>query len=96
VTHPFHPLCDKEFDVADRRRAWGEDRVYFFDASGNLKRLPTAWTSAAAPDPFVVVAQGRALVRVEDLLALFRIVSHEAEEERGAARRVRGAGVSRK
>ena len=96
MTHPFHPLGGKEFDLADRRKVWGEERVYYFDASGDLKRLPAAWTSAATPDPFVTVARGRALMRVEDLLALSRIVRHEAEEDRGTARQIPGGGVSRK
>ena len=96
MTHPFHPLRGQEFELVDRRRTWGEDRVYYYDESGELKRLPAAWTSAAAPDPFVVAAQGRAVLRAEDLMPLRRIVGQLADEVRPDVRRGRRAGVSRK
>jgi hypothetical protein len=70
VTHPFHPLCGREFEFVARRNNWGEDRVCFHDERGELKSLPAAWTDVVEPDPFVVVAAGRSPFRVEDLLAL--------------------------
>jgi hypothetical protein len=57
-----------------RRHTWGEDRVFFRDEEGQLRSMPTAWTSVAAPDPFVVVAAGRCLCRYEDLVALGALV----------------------
>jgi hypothetical protein len=35
--------------------------------------MPASWTDVAAPDPFVVVAAGRAHFRTTDLLALVRL-----------------------
>jgi hypothetical protein len=34
--------------------------------------LPTGWTDAGAVDPFVALAAGRSLFRVEDLIELAR------------------------
>jgi hypothetical protein len=51
------------------RHAWGEERVYFLDSSGHMRRLPTSWTNVVE-DPFVIVAAGRAPLRLEELLEL--------------------------
>ncbi len=42
----------------------------YVDADGVVRSLATAWTSAGAEDPFVIVAAGRSAFRVPDLLAL--------------------------
>lgn len=55
------------------RQTWGEDRVFFVDEEGTQRSLPRAWTDAADPDPFVVLAGGRSAVRVGDLLALVEL-----------------------
>jgi Family of unknown function (DUF5372) len=31
VTHPFHPLRGRTFQLVDCRQTWGEERVYFYD-----------------------------------------------------------------
>ena len=56
------------------RQTWGEDRVYFYDEHGVLKALPAGWTDAGTPDPFVVLAAGRAYFRPEDLMALSQLL----------------------
>ena len=56
------------------KNAWGEDRVYFYNDEQRLVALPAAWTNVIAPDPFVLVASGRALFRVADLLELAALV----------------------
>lgn len=91
VTHPFHPLRGREFELVDRRQTWGEDRVYYQDGD-ELKRMPATWTSAAIVDPFVAVSAGRASFRIEDLLSLAELVARE-RKERPVRRRRR---VSRK
>jgi hypothetical protein len=70
VTHPFHPLCGREFSLVTYRRNWGENRVYFHDEHGRLTSLPAEWTSLAPPDPFVAVSGGRSLFRFQDLVDL--------------------------
>jgi Family of unknown function (DUF5372) len=57
------------------RQTWGEDRAFFLDDDGVLKSLPTAWTDAAAPDVFVVMAAGRSAFRAEDLLGFAELIA---------------------
>jgi hypothetical protein len=75
VTHPFHPLYGREFMLVERRKAWGEDRVYFHDDMGNLKRMAAGWTSAAPPNAFETVSAGRSHFRIEDLLQLTMLIA---------------------
>jgi Family of unknown function (DUF5372) len=70
ITHPYHPLFQQEFEAVSYRQNWGEDRVWFHDSNGRLQSVSTSWTNAAAVDAFVVVAAGRSLFRVVDLLEL--------------------------
>ncbi len=56
--------------MLEYRHAWGENRVYFLDPSGQLQRLPASWTDVTGEDSFVVVAAGRSPLRLEDLLQL--------------------------
>jgi hypothetical protein len=56
------------------RQAWGEDRVFFFDEHGAQRSLPTAWTDAVAPDPFVALSGRRSAFRLEDLVALGELI----------------------
>jgi hypothetical protein len=70
ITHPFHPLAGREFDLVVRKNNWAEDRVFFFADDGQLTSLPAGWTDVDPPDPFVAVAAGRSAFTVEDLLAL--------------------------
>jgi hypothetical protein len=80
VTHPFHPLCGRRFEVADRRTAWGEDRVYVHGDAGELLRLPAAWTAFSEPDPFLVASAGRSVLHGDDLLRLVAWASAPAED----------------
>jgi hypothetical protein len=96
VTHPFHPMFGKVFALVDRRRTWGEDRVYFHDAAGKLCRMSAQWTSAAAVDLFVLTSAGRSSLRVSDLLELVGVVEqHRAAAKARKARR-RGSDASSK
>ena len=63
------------------RQNWGEDRVWFHDKNGHLQSVPTSWTDAAAVDAFVVVAAGRSLFRVVDLLELSQRMQAVKPEE---------------
>jgi hypothetical protein len=55
-------------------RNWGEDRVYFYDDDGQLKSVPSLWTSLGEVDPFVVFSGGRSAFRPRDLLALAELL----------------------
>jgi hypothetical protein len=74
ITHPFHPQCGRQIAVVERRRNWGEDRVFYRDRHGHLASLPARWTNVEAEDPFVIVAAGRSRLRAEDLVALAALI----------------------
>ncbi len=75
ITHPFHPLTDRTFPLLAQRFAWGEERVFFADPKTHeVRSLPLAWTSLALPDPFLVVANGRAVLRFRDLQQLVELL----------------------
>ena len=74
MTHPFHPLCGRDFEFVAYRQNWGEDRVHLRDENGQLFSLPAAWTDAVAADPFVVVAAGRCPFTTDGLLAVAGLI----------------------
>ena len=74
VTHQFHPLFGRDFEIVVHRQNWGEDRVHFHDQNGDLFSLPARWTDVAPADPFVVVADGRCPFTTEGLLALADLI----------------------
>lgn len=81
MTHPFHPLFGREFDLVTYKKAWGEDRVYFRDGKGRLHHMPVGWTSVEALDPFRTIAAGRCRFNTEGLLKLADLVSRLTSEE---------------
>jgi hypothetical protein len=85
VTHPFHPLHGREFEVLECRSSWGENRVCFYDDTGQLRRIPAVWTDLVGEDPFVVIAAGRSSFRVEDLVRLAQLVERLAREQGAGA-----------
>ena len=65
--------------MIDLRSRWGEWRVYYITGDGDAAYLPASWTDAGGLDPFVEQAQGRAIARVEDLLALAKLAGTECK-----------------
>ena len=63
------------FQLVDCRQTWGEDRVYFYDDSGQLARLPLPWTDVVPDDPTTEVGAGRAHFRYDDLCRLADLVT---------------------
>ena len=50
---------------------WGEHKVFFKEpGEERLRSMPASWTDVEGPDPFLTLAGGRALFRVEDLFRL--------------------------
>jgi len=68
--------------LVERRHAWGGDRVFLSDGEGNHFSLPTRWTDAAPPDPFLEISNGESTVRIEDMLALLQLMRMITEGER--------------
>ncbi len=91
MTHPFHPLLGKSFELLTHRKTWGEDRVFFYDR-GRLRALPASWTDVLPPPPFVAIAAGRAHFRPDDLLRLAELVeAHRSPQcEASGQKRVSG------
>ena len=74
ITHPFHPLQTKEFEICSIKKPQGERRVYFYNSENHLVSVPLHWTDLEPPDPFVTISDGRAFFRVPDLLRLVRLL----------------------
>jgi Family of unknown function (DUF5372) len=74
VNHPYHPLFGREFQVADWRQNWTEDRVYFRGPNDVLISIPSHWTDLWPQDRFVVMAAGRSHFRADDLMELVRLI----------------------
>jgi hypothetical protein len=74
VTHPFHPLSGQEFPcVGKRYNAYGMRLLLQIDERSVYSILPQ-WTNLVAPDPQIVMGEGRAPFRVVDLVELARLV----------------------
>jgi len=75
ITHPFHPLYGHPFPLLSQRFAWGEERVFFANPETHeVRSLPLAWTNLALPDPFLVVAAGKTVLRFVDLQCLVQLL----------------------
>ena len=82
MTHPFHPLTGREFELAGYAHTWGEHRVFYREAGGRLVlSLPASWTNIDGPDLFFEISAGRSHFKVEDLLALSELLSRLMDEE---------------
>jgi hypothetical protein len=86
ITHPFHPLAGREFDLVVRKHNWAEDRVFFFADDGQLTSVPAGFTDVDAPDPFVSVAAGRSRFTVEGLLCLADLIDGMRSGDRSSVK----------
>ena len=89
-------MFGKVFALVDRRRTWGEDRVYYHDDAGKLCRINAQWTSAAEVDLFVLTSAGRSSLRVSDLLELVGVVEQHRAAAKACKSRRRGSDASSK
>lgn len=74
MNHPYHPLFGREFQIADWRQNWTEDRVYFRCPDERLTSIPSHWTDLLPQAPFVVMAAGRSHFRADNLLELAGLI----------------------
>ena len=79
ITHPFHPLRGRAFELICCRRHWGEDRVVYEGQDGRLCTIASAWTDIDPADEFRLVAANRAAFRTVELLALCDALDRLAE-----------------
>ena len=83
ITHPFHPLRGALLPLLGQRFAWGEERVFFLDPQmRQIRSLPLAWTSLAPPDPFLVVAAGHTVLRLQDAQQLAQFLQQKQAPHR--------------
>ena len=69
-----------------RKLTWGEDRVFYYDASGKLKSLMTNVTDVVERDAFDRISAGRSAFRIDDLLQLRRLFKkHKVGGEEAAS-----------
>ena len=57
------------------RVQWGEGRVFYRDAQGHRVSMPVAWTSLAAPDPYLAIGAAGSRFRFQDLIDLATLLA---------------------
>lgn len=82
ITHPFHPLSGKQFDLVEHRCIFAESYLYFHDECGYLRVIPAVWTDFVKADVLVEMAGGRSPLHAGCLLELAELVQHLAERRR--------------
>jgi len=78
ITHPFHPLSGKQFDLVEHRCIFAQSYVYFHDEGGHLREIPAVWTDFVKGDALVEMAGGRSPLHAGCLLELAELVQHLA------------------
>ena len=74
VTHPFHPLFSRLLPCVGRRCNRHGERLLLQADTTAVWSVPPRWTELVSPDPEVVMGNGRALLRVSDLMELADLV----------------------
>ncbi|HEY7393082.1 MAG TPA: DUF5372 family protein [Bryobacteraceae bacterium] len=74
ITHPFHPLRGKHFELIEHRCIFAESFLYFHDDSGQLREIPAIWTDFVKRDVFVEMAAGRSALHPDSLLEIADLV----------------------
>jgi hypothetical protein len=88
VTHPFHPLFQRQLRCVGKRYNRYGERLLLQAEGGQVWSVPVPWTDLADPDPEVVMGEGRLLLRLSDWMQLANLV----EEFLGAAAARTGKG----
>ena len=96
MTHPFHPLHGREFELVETKPVMGVGYVQYTGDDGALCSIRQAWTSVASEDPFVRVGSGRSAFRVSDLLALGVLLDSLDGDGRAGMETDGGAGTVKK
>jgi hypothetical protein len=80
ITHPFHPYGGQPLVCVGERYNRAGKRLLLRVDDRTVCSVPPQWTDAVAPDPEVVMGQGRALFRAVDLLELADLVTRLSRE----------------
>jgi hypothetical protein len=68
ITHPFHPLRGRSFELIKVAANRHGGRVWVVGADGGRLPFPRAWTDLADIDPWQQAAAGRTPFRLDDLV----------------------------
>jgi uncharacterized protein DUF5372 len=74
ITHPFHPLSGKQFDLLEHRRIYSESYLYFHDDCDEVRVIPAIWTDFGKMDAFVEMAARTSPLHARCLLELADLV----------------------
>jgi Family of unknown function (DUF5372) len=80
ITHPFHPLRGREFDLVEHKCIYAESYLFFYDSFGHLLQIPAVWTDFLKTDAFIKVAAGRSPLHADYLLQLVEVLRHLRKE----------------
>ena len=80
ITHPFHPLRGKQFELIEHKCIYAESYLFFYDPFGRLLQIPAVWTDFLKPDAFVEAAVGRSPLHAGRLLELAELLKHLRKE----------------
>ena len=67
-------MFGRHFGLVSSRWNWQQEWIYFHDDDGRLASVPIDWTSLSSPDPFLVLSNGRARFRPDDLVRLADLI----------------------
>ncbi|MFW6148030.1 MAG: DUF5372 family protein [Thermodesulfobacteriota bacterium] len=76
--------------MVSNRWGWGQEWIFFHDDSGRLRSVPVDWTSLCSSDPFLILSNGRAKFRPEDLSRLSDMIG--GQDQKQASGRSPGRG----
>lgn len=82
MTHPFHPLSGRQLVCVGERYTRYGPRLLLRTDGDHVCSVPRQWTDVVAPDPEVVISEGRAVARLADLLELADLVLRLIERTR--------------
>ena len=74
VTHPFHPLLGKRFEVLKVRKVRGKEILSLFDEHNGSITLPREWTDQAPPSPYLGLVAHAPVLDVGCLIELRELI----------------------
>jgi hypothetical protein len=80
VTHPFHPLFSRLLPCVGRRCNRHGERLLLQTDDAAVWSVPPQWTDLVSPDPDVAMGNGRAPLRVADLMELADLVGRLSDK----------------
>lgn len=82
ITHPFHPLREKQFAVLKSRVVRGVECLILKGSESGTFAVPRDWTSQSRPDAYRDAEIAPRFLKLESLLSITE-VSHSISKKRG-------------